>query len=865
MPSRCIIRNIVRSSIALSAIAILSSAYAVADGLPRAFPPQPLAEALETFAQVSGLQIVYRAELAAGLKSKGAEAGLSAEQALAAILRDTGLTYTFVNERMVAIRSAASASGKDAHANTLSSIARLNDALSDARSSYSTGFRIAQADSVAPSSEGGDPRVRVEEVIVTAQKRLERLQDVPVPVTAVDAKTLVDNNLLRIQDYYSKMPGLAVSPVTQSGQSLSIRGVTTGPGNPSVGVTVDDVPYGASTQLAGGMIVPDIDPGDLARIEVLRGPQGTLYGASSLGGLLKFVTVDPSTEKFSGDVQAGLSTVSSGDDTGYNVRGAVNVPLSDTFAFRARVFSRRDPGYIDNVQTGQDDINRADAKGARLSAIWRPSETLSVKLSAMAQRIEGDGASDSHVLPGLGALDQSALRDTGWYDRKSQAYSAIVNARLGRVDVTSVSGFNINSFADSYDYTWALAALTRDGIPGTGFDGFGVSGSPLNSENESRKFTQELRFTMPLGENIDWLFGAYYTKERSTYVQDIAAADDVTGAILGVGINYDFPQENEEVAAFTDFTFQLTDRFDIQLGGRQSHLKQSSSQVLTGPYVPIFNLLPSPAIYPTVDSTGSAFTYLLTPRFKINPDLMVYARLASGYRAGGPNLSPGGPVPFEYRPDRTKNYEVGLKGDFFDRRLSIDTSVYDIEWDDIQLLAVNPATQLSYNFNGGSARSRGVELSVETWPVSATTVSAWLAWNDAELTEDFPAFLLPSKYGRRGDRLPISARFSANLSLEQEFVLGHGMTGFAGGSVSYVGERLDVFKAAPGGVPIARPVLPAYAKTDLRIGVRYETWTVTALATNVTDRRGALTAGFPEYEVFYIQPRTLGLTLAKEF
>ncbi len=157
-------------------------------------------------------------------------------------------------------------------------------------------------------------------------------------------------------------------------------------------MTIDDVPFGASTNLGGGRAVPDIDPGDLQRVEVLRGPQGTLYGASSLGGLLKFVTRDPATDDLGGQLQASSSDVVNGDDLGYSVRGSVNVPLGDTFAVRASGFFRRDPGYIYNVQTGESSINSADADGGRLTALWRLSDQWSVKVSALIQEIDGDGA-----------------------------------------------------------------------------------------------------------------------------------------------------------------------------------------------------------------------------------------------------------------------------------------------------------------------------------------------------------------------------------------------------------------------------------------------------------------------------------------
>jgi outer membrane receptor protein involved in Fe transport len=237
---------------------------------------------------------------------------------------------------------------------------------------------------------------------------------------------------------------------------LTIRGITTGAGNPTVGVTVDGVPFGSSTGLGGGDVVPDIDPNDLARVEVLRGPQGTLYGASSMGGLLDFVTIDPSTDRLSGRVQAGTESIYNGSGLGYNFRGSVNIPLGDTLAMRASAFTREDPGYIDNPFLHINGINEQHAHGGRLATLWTPTETLSLKLSALYQEIRSNGSNDVDVGTGLSGLQQDYVRGAGGYDRKAQAYSAILKAKFGASDFTSVTGFNSNSYSDGFDYTPSL-------------------------------------------------------------------------------------------------------------------------------------------------------------------------------------------------------------------------------------------------------------------------------------------------------------------------------------------------------------------------------------------------------------------------
>jgi outer membrane receptor protein involved in Fe transport len=824
-------------------------------------PPQRLSAALLEFSHEAKVQIVVGPEVGER-NTDGVSGTHSISDALTTLLGGSTLVYRVINDTSIIVgRADSTLSGP-----RMSPAAQAEADEKEGKKDSSGSFRVAavdqatvsRPDAVAAADSTGSAPV-LEEILVTAQKRSERLQDVPVPMTLISAQTLAASNQVRLQDYYASVPGLTVAPEASSPfQLISIRGVTTGVAtNPTVGITVDDVPYGSSTNLGGGPAVPDFDPSDLAQLEVLRGPQGTLYGASSMGGLLKFVTVDPSTAAVSGRVEAGVSSVYKGDEPGYNVRGSANVPLSDSLAVRASGFTRQDPGYIENVQTGQRGINEGQVSGGRLSALWKPSEALSLNLSALFQESRGDGASDVDVQPGLGDLQQSYLKGTGGYDRKVQAYSAIVSAKIGDVDITSVSGYNVNSFSDSFDYTYGFDTYTQDQ--------FGVTGTPARINSRTNKFTQELRFSVPLGPKVEWLLGGFYTHEGSQYVENILAANSDTGAIVGFWGAFAQPTTYSEYAAFTDVTLHVTDRLDIQIGGRESEIRQTSAETDSGPYVPSFELVPSPHVFQQVATNENAFTYLVTPQLRISPNLMLYARLASGYRAGGANFNPGGVVPAQFDPDKTQNYEIGLKGDFADHRLLVDASVYYIDWKDIQLSLTNPQTFAGYNANAGRAKSQGVELSTVSKPMQDLTLSAWVTFSDARLTGDFPADS-PS-VGMSGDRLPYGSRFSANVSLKKDFPLGPRVTGFASGMVSYVGERLGEFPSVYA-TPPERQVYPGYAKTDLLAGARYELWTVNFFINNATDNRGLLSGGqgaFPPFAFNFIQPRTVGLSLTRTF
>jgi outer membrane receptor protein involved in Fe transport len=830
-------------------------------------PSQPLDSALIEFSRQAGVQVAVDASLLGRIQAPELNGTLQAGVALTRLLGRSGLVYSAVGNTVTIRRE----NGDHSRVAVLSSVV-------DHRGDISAASQAA-SDSVSDSSDDQDNRRKeptteaglrrrefdsLYEVIVSAEKRDERLQDVPVPMTAINADTLVEQNTVRLMDYYTSVPGLDVTPqqTSSASQRLTIRGMTTGAfTNPTVAVTVDDVPYGSSTFLGGGgyTVVPDIDPSDLARIEVLRGPQGTLYGASSLGGLLKFVTVDPSTDGVSGRMQVGASSVYNGAQLGYNARGAINVPVSDDVALRASAFTRLDPGYIDNPALHIDGINVDRVSGGRLAALWRPSDVFSLKLSALYQNTRGDGTNDVTIAnpsvpqtSGLGDLQQNYLTGVGGHDSKIQAYSATLNAALGGVKLTSVTGYNVNSYSDSYDVTYALGTFAA--LPT-----FGVTGSPVFEQSQNSKFSEELRLSASVGSSLDWLFGGFYTHERTEYSDSIFGEDPATGAIVGQGIYTRFAPTYTEYAAFADVTYHVSSRFDVQFGGRQSHIRDTYQETDIGPYVPFFLGISSlSSVSPIQETTANAFTYLATPRLRLSTDLMLYARLASGYRPGGPNFNAGLGTPPTYSPDKTENYEVGLKGELLNRKLSFDASIYHIDWKDIQVSSTNPETYNGYTGNGGKAKSQGVELSTEWRPVGGFMLASWVTWDDAVLTQMFPP--TSTEYGAAGDRLPYTSRFSGNVSLQREFPITNAVSGSVGGTVSYIGERWGEF------TPTARrQAFPGYTKTDLWAAARFGSWTVNVYVNNVADRRALVNGGYggaPPFDFVVIPPRVAGISLS---
>ena len=714
-----------------------------------------------------------------------------------------------------------------------------------------TGTAWAQG----PATEGADA-----EIVVTAQKRVERLQDVPLAVSAVTAEAFLRRGQSKLQDYFATVPGLNISAQGNGQTNIAIRGVTTGQTtNPAVGIVIDDVPFGSSSALGyASRILPDLDPASLSRVEVLRGPQGTLYGASSIGGLVKFVTADPSTSELSGRAEIGVNSVAHGE-AGLSGRGSINLPVSDSLAVRASGFYRRDGGYVDNVTTGEKDVNRINAYGGHVAALWTPTELLSVKLAALIQNVEGKGSSevDANYLlqPQLGALRQARVPGADHYEIAARLFYGTINYDLGPATLTSVTSYGTSSYEASVESTFRFGDLAAAV--------YGVPGAALENDFFTKKLSQELRLTSSGEGPIDWMIGGFYTRERTAADQNVVALT-AGGAPSGLVIGTLFPTKFRELAAFGSVTVKLGERFDIQAGGRYSGNRQRYTEIGSGPLTGDYVL--------AQNSRDTKFTYHITPRFRFSRDLMLYARVATGYRVGGPNPIASADAaavgaPTEYGPDTTTNYEIGLKGSLLDRRVDFDLSFYRIDWKDIQLGLTNPANGYYYFVNGPSARSQGIEASWTLRPADGLSMVLNGAYNKARLTRDLPA---GSGFGFDGDRLPFSARFTGSASVDQDIPLTDAVTGFVGGTISYVGRRLGEFGA---GATNPRVVYPDYTQLDLRAGARFTGWTATVYATNLTDRRGVVGVSnnsrrpsvTSSYGVNYIRPRTIGVTLAKEF
>ncbi len=744
--------------------------------------------------------------------------------------------------------------GTGAHAQT----ATVDGARSKAQVLLGTGAHAQTA--TGPSATAG-------EVVVTAEKRSQRLQDVAAPVTALDTEALSQTGQVSLQDYFQQVPGLSLDAEGDGQTQVVIRGIATSPiSNPTVGVVIDDVPVGSTTaQGLGNLLIPDIDPADLSQIEVLKGPQGTLYGAASLGGLIKYDLADPSFKAFSGRIAAGVDGTSGGG-VGYEVRGGLNIPLADTLALRVSGFSRTTPGYVDNAVGSESDVNEARSQGGHAALLWRPDPRASLKLSLLIQHTHADGfdgvGTTYDQRPLYGDLSQSQPPGSGVYDTTVQLYSATGKLDLGPADLTSITAYGINDYRanPSLPQYGSLATLVTatDTSPG-------VDGAELVDKYETKKFTQEVRLASRGGGRFDWLVGGFYDHEASPAFQAVQAVDAQTGANAAQIANFDFPTVYEEWAVFGDATLHITDRLSLDGGVRYSQNHQAYHEADV--YAPA---LETPIQLFSVKENDSSTTFQVTPSYKVSPSLLLYARIASGYRPGGVNtdITPGSGTPQSYRADTTLNYEAGAKGQLLDRTLSYDLSIFDVEWSDIQIQLRDPATQLVFFANANDARSTGAEFAFQYTPRPDTRFALNGSYTVAELTQPIPP---GGGVGDAGAPLPYSPRFQGSLSADRDLPLPGGWTGTVGGVVGYTGERREAFANDPAEL---RPLLPSFTRLDLRFSAKRDLWLLSLYANNVTDTRGVLsttsqggtTATVANiYNTVYVQPLTVGASVQRRF
>lgn len=710
------------------------------------------------------------------------------------------------------------------------------------------------------------------QVLVTANKREQASIDVPASVSTVSAERLSLGGATRLEDFVAQVPGLAITAMTRGQTVVTLRGIGTGAAQavPTTAQYIDEAPIGSvNAYAAGSKITPDLDPADLRRVEVLKGPQGTTYGAGAVGGLVRYVTVPANTQRFSGVVSAGGSSIDGGGN-GTNLRAAINVPLiKDVLGVRISAFDRTEGGYIDNPITGEEGVNEARIKGGRVAIDWKINPDWSLRAWALTQNFSSDGlGSEDVVAPGLAPLNKRMQRVsyvTELQDISLDVANVTVKGRAGSFDVVSSSTYQTSDLRRVNDSTVGSTDLLR---LATGVAGLGAYSDTTIT---TRRISQELRArATAFDEKLEYEAGVFWTREKDLLDSQLPAP-----FFFATGAKTPFPalgngqiaSSYEEYSVFGNVSYALTPKLMVLAGLRRAsdtqHFDLDYKKSALSP-VPV-------KLVQDVDHDKT--TWMLGANYKLQPDTSLYGRVATGYRAGGPSALPPGVLAdgkLSFEPDTLTSYELGFKSAFLGGKASVEAALFSTNWKDIQLMANAPArppaTFISFNYgtNGGSARSNGAEGTLLFSPTERLTMRANAAYTDTYLTSAAPAV-----GGLKGDDMPYIPKWSMSLSAEYRFPIGTAQA-WLGGSVGYIGERRSDYT-------LKSPLqLPSYTTLTLNAGMDWDKVRLSIYGKNLTNERGinfagpiaTQTAANPygnPYTIALIQPRTIGIDLSYRF
>jgi iron complex outermembrane recepter protein len=657
---------------------------------------------------------------------------------------------------------------------------------------------------------------------------------------------------------------------------------------PSVGTYLDEQPITTTT---GAL---DIHIFDIARVEALAGPQGTLYGASSQAGTVRIITNPPDTSSLYGEVNAEVNNVAHGD-FGYTLEGFVNAPLSTSVALRVVGWYRHDAGYIDNIpgtivfpilqpdpDTGElvdlpgdditftnadfveEDYNDVDTYGARAALRIELDENWTITPQIMAQRQVSHGIFGDES--GLGEFQVQQFNGERSNDRWYQA-ALTVQGRIGNFDLTYAGAYmqrQIDGEFDYVDYAYFYDALA--GYARYFYDNDGNQVNPnqyVVSDDSFTRMTHELRFTSPADRPIRLVAGAFYQRqthniEQNYIIDDIADAITVPGTESNIWLTKQL-RVDRDYAVFGEVAWDIVPQLTLTGGGRLYRYDNSlegffgySAGFSSGTGVAACFGPPqvdgSPCTNLDKSTADTGFIHRLNLTYNFNEDALVYATWSRGYRPGG--LNRRGTLP-PYGADFISNYELGLKTSFVEERLTFNAAIYQLDWDNIQLsfLGQNGLTEIR---NAGNARIRGIEAELSGRPAPGLSFTIGASYNDAELTEDFCRVANEqfdctldididgdgendnALLAPAGTQLPLTAGFKGNARARYEFPLSPTMEGHVQVNGAYEGERTRDVRT------LQRQIygdLDDYFTFDLSAGIESGPWSAQIFARNLFDAR----------------------------
>jgi iron complex outermembrane receptor protein len=894
--------GLMRMTVAI-AVACLIGGMAIADDAAASIrknisiPPQELKSALQALATDRDFQILYRTEVVGDRRTGGAVGELNMDEVLTRLLTGTGLTYQYLDDKTITITPVGAAAPKAATPPS-------DAAKGEEKSSFWSRFRVARADQgsaagdvpLATSSESStqsdSASTRLEEVVVTAQKRAQSIMSVPVSISALTASSIAQRGLVNAEDYLRTVPAVAYINQGPGQEVVVIRGsygdaFATAP---TVGRYLGDIPL---TGLALGSSV-DIKLVDMERVEVLRGPQGTLYGSNSLSGTIRNIPAAPDLGEFESRVTVGYSsTAREGGDNG-EIQGVVNIPLiADRLAIRAVAYRFQDSGFVRNVagdvaalqasaaffgQTGQagneNEVGDTTTTGGRVAALWKPIDSLEITFNYVRQ---DDAAADRPFAQRGFPEYQRAVYQFGPVVGDSDALKIKLDIKNLTVDYQTRWGSFLSSTSiieQDYRRLWQLGSF----YPVSGF----IPSIPQDSVTRARSVTEEARFTSSFDLPLQLIAGVFYEDSEQPTTQIAYYSGDparnpftvVPGTALGTprGPNQlyggDIDRATKQLAGFGEVSYAVTPELKLTAGMRQFHYDFKFASA-----VDAFTINSSKASLGStfVDSRGeSGQTYMASVEFTPTTSSLLYGKFSQGFRLGRPknisqvetlcdidrdglidgtSLSATDPL---IHSDNLDSYELGAKVSMLEGRASLSIAGYHNNWNDIPV-TIRPTAcpGVAASFNVGKVRVDGIELEGGLRPIDAVAIDFGVGYVNSRLAETTPL-------GPKGAQMNYTPKWNGHFGAEYG-VNFNGRRTYVRGDYSYYG-------AYSAGLGNTGNQFDSYGLFDLSLGMRFEQADLRLFADNVTNKYAVSSdIAFPSNGIFPVRPRTVGLRIGFSF
>ncbi len=836
-------------SIKAWAIAILLAsgahglALAATEKIAFNMPQQSMSQALLEFSEKTKLTVMFNDAQLGGQIAQSLVGNYSPEEALGQLLDGSPLTYVFTDSNTLVVKA-----GTEIQEVTTPDEKEKSDSQSIQKENNST----------------------LEEIVVTATKRSTSLQDTAMSVTAIGGDILDKMGVMEIGQIIDTVPGVTYISLGGSDERITIRGLATSSlgqyNKPTIATSLNDFPMDI------GLV--DVGLVDLNRVEVIKGPQGTLYGQSAMGGVVRYMTNEPNTDKFEGGVRASTSSIASG---GMNYGGSAyfNIPISENFSARAVVYSDFQSGITDNTATGEDDINDTRTTGGRLALKWDITNRATLDALILTNSNKHGG--------NIGSGGNSAF---GTFTRST---SGPLNIQPPNIDDPSMTNndpgfskldysvYNLRFNYDFDNFSLSLMGAKKYRKSHLEYDAgawIGIYDSDTNAwYDESREYessTFEARMVSTGEGPFEWIAGFWY--------------EDVTGDIAGqfpvytsTGINiygYDFTDgelfysfqefdDDREVAGYGEIGYRPFDSLKVSVGYRRSHVALDQGVVsATGVFSGGFNA----RIGADEKVTENVNTYRFNVEYTVNDDFLAYGTVSSGYRAGGVN--PGGLFGLKttYGSDTLWNYEIGLRTSWLDQRLTANLFVYYLDWTDLQLSQWDNDV-LGYTVqNVGAAEVNGMEAELHYVVSDSLSVNLNYGYTDATFGEDYILENTGEVRAEAGSKLPGSSKYTASFIADYQRPLTQMMDLIGTFNFRYIsGRRAELASGYPD--------MPGYELLNLSLGVHLSSGIeVTAFADNVFDKRTVVAhwfygAGSAEQVLAEMinTPRVVGLRMSYDF